>query len=99
VRIVWLVFAQRDLLSIFAYYESAANKDVANRALQRIVRSASNLIDNPYLGRPSESADGIHELQVARLPYLLPYRVVDDRIEILRVFHESQERPSAWQSE
>jgi toxin ParE1/3/4 len=40
----------------------------------------------------------MHELQVARLPYFLPYRVVDDRIEILRIFHESQERPSAWES-
>jgi plasmid stabilization system protein ParE len=98
-RIVWLIFAQRDLLSISGYYENAANKEVANRVLQRIIRSASNLIDNPYLGRPSASVEGIHDLQVARLPYLLPYRVVDDRIEILRVFHESQERPSAWQAE
>jgi toxin ParE1/3/4 len=98
VRLVWLPFAQRDLTSIFAYYESAANKDVANRVLQRIVRSASFLIDNPYLGRPSQSADGIHELQVPQLPYLLPYRVAEERIEILRVFHEAQDRPSRWQT-
>ena len=71
---------------------------MAKRVLQRIVRSAPSLIDNPYLGHPSESTDGIHELQVARLPYFLPYRVVDDRIEILQIFHESQERPSAWES-
>lgn len=97
-RIVWLSIAQRDLLSISAYYEGAANKDVAKRVLHRLVRSATSLIDNPYLGHPSESTDGIHELQVARLPYFLPYRVVDGRIEILRIFHESQERPSAWES-
>jgi plasmid stabilization system protein ParE len=97
-RIVWLSFAQRDLVSISAYYESVASKDVANRVLQRIVHSATILIENPYLGRPSESADGVHELQVARLPCLLPYRVVDDRIEIMRVFHESQDRPSAWRN-
>ena len=64
-----------------------------------IARSAPSLIDNPYLGHPSESTDGMHELQVARLPYFLPYRVVDGRIEILRIFHESQERPSAWESD
>ena len=96
-RIVWLSFAQRDLLSISAYYESVASKELADRLMQRIVHSASSLIANPYLGRPSESVDGVHELQVPRLPYLLPYRVVDDRIEILRVFHESQDRPSTWQ--
>jgi len=96
-RIVWLSFAQRDLASIADYHETAASKAIAHRVIQRIVRSASSLIDNPYLGRPSESVDGVHELQVAKLPYLLPYRVVADRIEILRVFHESQDRPSAWQ--
>ena len=72
---------------------------MANRVLERIVRSASGLIDNPHLGHPSDSTDGVHELQVARPPCLIPYRVVDDRIEILRVFHESQDRPSAWQTE
>jgi addiction module RelE/StbE family toxin len=98
-RIVWLSFAQRDLLSISSYYEAVASKEVANRIMRCIILSASRLMDNPYLGHPSDSTDGVHELQVARLPYLLPYRVVDDRIEILRVFHESQDRPSAWQAE
>ena len=97
-RIVWLSFAQRDLVSISAYYESVASKELADRLMQRIVHSASSLIANPYLGHPSESVDGVHELQVPRLPYLLPYRVVDDRVEILRVFHESQDRPSTWQT-
>jgi plasmid stabilization system protein ParE len=54
-RIVWLSITQRDLLSISAYYGSAANKDVLKRVLQRIVRSAPSLIDNPYLAHPSES--------------------------------------------
>ena len=95
-KIAWLSLAQRDLSSIFAYYESAASKDVASRVFQQIVRSASALADNPHLGRPSASADGIHELQVARLPFLLPYRVVGERVEILRVFHEFQDRPATW---
>jgi plasmid stabilization system protein ParE len=99
VKIVWLSYARRDLSSISAYYESAASKRTANQVLQRIVRSASYLADNPYLGRPSSSTDEIHELQVSGLPYLLPYRVADGRIEILRVFHESQDRPSTWRRE
>ena len=94
-KIAWLPFAQRDLSSIFDYYEGVASKEVASRVLQRIIRSASALADNPYLGHPSSSTDGVHELQVPRLPY----RVVGERIEILRVFHESQDRPSAWQAE
>ncbi|MBM3261697.1 type II toxin-antitoxin system RelE/ParE family toxin [Candidatus Kaiserbacteria bacterium] len=96
-RIVWLVFAQRDLVSIAEYYRQAADADISRHIISAIVHSASLLIDNPYLGRLSESTDGVHELHVPHLPYLLPYRVIDDRVEILRVFHESQDRPSAWQ--
>ncbi len=96
-RIVWLPFAQHDLASIAAYHETAASKELAARLIQRITHSASALAENPHLGSPSESVDGIHELHVARLPYLLPYRVMGDRIEILRVFHEAQDRPSTWQ--
>jgi len=96
VKIAWLPSAQRDLSSILAYYESAASGEIANRVLQQIVRSASALMENPYLGRPSASADGVHELQVPRLSYLLPYRVVGGGVEILRVFHESRDRPATW---
>lgn len=67
--------------------------------VQRIVHSASLLAANPYLGRPSASTEGVLELQVKRLPYLLPYRVKGDRTDILRVFHEAQDRPSGWQIE
>ena len=96
--LVWLPFASRDLASIAEYYEAAASAPLASQVIQQIIRSASALIENPHLGRPSESVEGIHELHVPRLPYLLPYRVIDDRVEILRVFHEAQDRPSAWQS-
>lgn len=96
-KVVWLIFAQRDLTSIADYYQGVAGPEIANYILRTIVHSASLLIDNPHLGRRSESTDGVHELQVAHVPYLLPYRVIDDRIEILRVFHESQDRPSGWQ--
>ena len=97
-KTVWLSFAQRDLASIFMYYQNIATEDVAARIVQCIVHSASSLIDHPYLGQPSATTDGIHELRVARLPYLLPYLVVNERIEILRVFHESQDKPPAWQT-
>ena len=97
-KLVWLPFASRDIASIADYYETVATPALADKLIQQIVRSAFALIENPHLGRPSESVDGIHELHVPRLPYLLPYRVIDDRIEILRVFHEAQDRPSVWQT-
>ncbi len=66
---------------------------------QRIVHSASRLIEKPFLGRVSESADGVLGLHVAKTPYPPPYCVVDRHVGILRVFHESQDRPSDWRIE
>jgi addiction module RelE/StbE family toxin len=96
-KIVWLPFALHDLTSISAYHEANASKDIAHRIIRHIVHGASTLTENPYLGRPSESVNGIHELHVAHVPYLLPYRVTGQQIEILRVFHEAQDRPSTGQ--
>lgn len=95
-KIVWLVSARRDAESIHAWHLREAGADIANRVLRRIVHSAELLDVAPYRGRPSQSTDGIHELVVPSLPYVLPYRVKDGRIEILRIFHISQELPESW---
>ncbi|MGD1037985.1 MAG: type II toxin-antitoxin system RelE/ParE family toxin [Roseiarcus sp.] len=97
--IVWVPSAKRDLSSISACHESADGKAKASGVLQRIVHGASRLIEKPFLGHVSDSVDGVLELHVENTPYLLPYRVVDRHVRILRVFHESQDRPSAWQIE
>ena len=70
--------AEHDLSQIFAYVEEEASRTVANRILKRIVHSATLLMQNPWLGHPSESTDGVHELQVAKLPYCLPGPVIED---------------------
>ena len=76
--------------------QAHASKTVADRRVQKIVHAAERLLDHPFLGKPSEPTEGAHELQIAKLPYLLPYRVVGERIEILQVFDESLPRPEGW---
>ena len=95
-RLLWLPWSRRDLQSIRRYYTEVASKAVADRRVHTIVHAAERLLDHPFLGHPSEGTQGVHELQVGRLPYLLPFRVVGDRIEILRVFDESLPRPEKW---
>jgi plasmid stabilization system protein ParE len=95
-RLLWLPWSRRDLQSIRRYYTEVASKVVADRRVHTIVHAAERLLDHPFLGHPSERTQGVHELQVGGLPYLLPYRVVADRIEILRVFDESLPRPEKW---
>ena len=49
------------------------------------------------MGPPSQSTEGVHELDVSRTAYTLPYRVVSDRIEILRVFDNRRKPVENWE--
>jgi toxin ParE1/3/4 len=97
-RIVWLPLALQDLVAIRLWYGPVAGAKTANALIRKIVGSARLLIDNPACGRASESTDGILELVVPRSPYVLPYRVVADRIEILRVFDGRREPLDDWET-
>ena len=96
-EIVWLPKAQRNLSQIYAFVAKEAGVDRARRVIERIIEAAERLRSFPYLGKQSESDPDIRELQISALPFLLPYRVARGRIEILRVFHEAQERPDHWE--
>jgi plasmid stabilization system protein ParE len=39
---------------------------------------------------------GTRELIVAKTRYIVPYRVRDETVEILRVFHTSRRLPDRW---
>jgi toxin ParE1/3/4 len=39
---------------------------------------------------------GTRELVVTRFPYILPYRVREQAVEILRVFHTSRKWPQRF---
>lgn len=51
------------------------------------------LADHPGLGRTGR-VPGTRELVVADTPYLVPYRVRGQRVDILRVFHGRRRWPS-----
>jgi toxin ParE1/3/4 len=97
-RIVWLPLARQDLVAIRRWYGPVAGATTTDALILRIVRSAELLLDNPACGRPSQSTDGILELVVPRSPYVLPYRVIADRIEILRVFDGRREPLDEWET-
>ena len=45
------------------------------------------------MGRPGRIA-GTRELVVTRFSYILPYRVRNESVEILRVFHSARKWPN-----
>ena len=52
----------------------------------------ATLPGRPAIGRPGRVL-GTRELVIGRLPYIVPYRVREKDIEILRVLHTSRRWP------
>lgn len=81
--------ANRDLLDI-AEYVGTRNASAAWRVRDHIERAFALLRQAPFIGRPGERA-GVRELPVRDFPYLVIYRVAGDAVEVLAIFHTSQD--------
>jgi toxin ParE1/3/4 len=91
VRVKWLRAALANL-DAEAEYIAEDNPAAAGRVVQRILRAVDLLKKNPAMGRTGRVA-GTRELVVAGTPYILPYRVRGEALEILRVFHAARKWP------
>lgn len=56
------------------------------------------LAQHPDMGRPGR-VPGTRELVLSRFPYIIPYRVKAQRVEILRVFHTTRKWPPGFADE
>lgn len=93
-RIKWLRNALKNLDDSASYI--AKESSVAARALVKTVQdTVEHLAQFPGLGRPGR-VPGTRELVLQDFPYIIPYRVRNDTVEILRVFHAAQQLPLAW---
>ena len=88
-KIKWLRSAVRDLVEL-AQYIAQDNPSAGAKELLAVETAVERLSDNPMQGRPS-SLPGLRELVVARTPFLVPYRVTSDQIEVLAVFHGARD--------
>ena len=97
-RIKWLPLALGDLSNIKKYYTKVAGKDVANRQVQKVTKAAHLLQVHPYIGHlsPNDADGDVLEWNIPSSTYTLPYMVIDEEIQILRVFDQRQERPKSW---
>jgi toxin ParE1/3/4 len=94
VRVRWLKVALANL-DAEAEYIAEDNPAAAGRVVQKIFRAVDLLKENPAIGRAGRVA-GTRELVVAETPYILPYRVRGDAVEILRVFHAARKWPERF---
>ena len=90
-RVRWL---RRALANLDGEAEYIAEDDpaAAGRVVLNILRAVDLLKRNPALGRAGRVA-GTRELVVPGTPYIVPYRVRGEAVEILRVFHAARKWP------
>jgi len=93
-RVRWL---RRALLDLDAVEEYIARDDpqAAAGVVLRIVRAVSLLKEQPGIGRAGR-VSGTKEMVVPNTPFIVPYRVKDDAIQILRVYHSSRKWPDQF---
>jgi len=94
VRVKWLKVALANL-DAEAEYIAQNNPAAAGRVVQKILRAVNLLRKNPAMGRAGRVA-GTRELVVAETPYIIPYRVRGEAVEILRVFHAARKWPERF---
>ena len=75
--------------------KALANLEAAAQVVQKISQAVELLRENPAMGRPGRVL-GTRELVVVGTPYLVPYRVRGDAVEILRVFHAARKWPKRF---
>jgi toxin ParE1/3/4 len=92
--IVWSPEAIEDMASLYAYIVED-NPAAAQRVLLGIIRNIETLAEHPNMGRPGRVA-GTRELVVPRTPYIVPYRVRDNRVQVLRVYHAALRWPESF---
>ncbi len=88
-RLRWTKIAGNDLNNIAAYIGQDSPAAAARVILEIIDQTEASLTRHAAIGRPGRVI-GTRELVIGSLPYIIPYRVRDGAIEILRVLHTSR---------
>ena len=84
-KLRWTRPALADLIEAQNYI-ARDNPAAAQAVAQRVWDASKNLCDQPGMGRPGH-VQGTREWPVSQTPYLIVYRVKNDAVEILRVWH------------
>lgn len=93
-QVRWLRTALANL-NAEADYIARDNPAAAYRVVVTIMEAVDHLAAHPAMGRVGR-VPGTRELVVPDTPYVIPYRVRRDTVEILRVFHAARRWPTEF---
>lgn len=92
---VWSPEAIEDIASLRAFIEQD-DPAAAQRVALHIVRNVETLLSqHPEMGRPGR-VPGTRELVIPRTPFIVPYRLVGNTIQVLRVYHGARRWPDRF---
>jgi toxin ParE1/3/4 len=90
-RIRWTLAAASDLEHIKDYL-AEHNPQFAQPTVLELYETIRSLKASPHRGRVGRE-EGTRELVFTRLPYIVAYRVKEQTVEVLHIFHFAQNRP------
>ena len=93
-QIVWLKTALKNLDELGAYI-AQDNPIAASQMVNLITSQVKQLSTQPAMGRPGRVL-GTRELVISNTHYLVSYRIKNNTVEVLRVFHTSRQLPTKW---
>jgi toxin ParE1/3/4 len=94
VRIRWTEPAAAALARIQDYIANE-NPRAAFEVVRRIRTAVSQLAVHPKIGRPGR-VHSTYELVINDLPYIVPYRIKKNEVQILSVYHMSRKWPEEF---
>jgi len=93
-QVKWLRRALRNLDQEAAHI-AQDNRRAAAGLIAQANQVTQLLVLHPGLGRPGR-VPGTREMVLPDFPYIIPYRVKDQCVEVLRVFHASRKWPTGF---
>lgn len=90
-RLRWTPAAAEDLEYIKDYL-TEHHPQFAQSTIIQLYESIRALKTSPRLGRVGRE-EGTRELVLTRLPYVVAYRIREQAVEVLHIFHGAQNRP------
>ena len=93
-RVRWLRNALANL-NAEAEYIARDNPAAASRVVEAITSAVAGLAEYPAQGRVGR-VPGTRELVISGTPYVVPYRVREDSVQVLRVIHGARRWPEQF---
>jgi toxin ParE1/3/4 len=91
--VAWPSAAIADLIQLRTHIE---NDDPAQRVAVHIAHNVDTLLPaNPQIGRAGR-VPGTCELVIPKTPFVVPYRIISDAIEMLRVYLGARRWPERF---